>query len=71
MRNFLSMNFNLKMTVERSKRFSYFLSLIFITKCFSENLLLRIFFVHFEEYAEVVYNWIGTNGLEVKGKRFA
>ena len=60
MRNFLSMNFNLKMTVERSKRFSYFLSLVFITKCLSENLLLRIFFVHVEEYAEVVYNWIGT-----------
>ena len=36
------MNSNLKMTVERSKRRSYFLSLVFITKCFSKNLLLRI-----------------------------
>ena len=35
------MNCNLKMTVERSKRRSYFLSLVFITKCFSKNLLLR------------------------------
>ena len=35
------MNFNLRMTVERSKRRSYFLSLVFITKCFSKNLLLR------------------------------
>ena len=32
---------NLKMTVERSKRRSYFLSLVFITKCFAKNLLLR------------------------------
>ena len=39
----LSMNLNLKMTVERSKRRSYFLSLVFITKCFTKNLLLRIF----------------------------
>ena len=38
----LSMNLNLKMTVERSKRRSYFLSLVFITKCFTKNLLLRI-----------------------------
>ena len=38
---FLSMNSNLKMAVERSKRRSYFLSLVFITKCFSKNLLLR------------------------------
>ena len=30
----LSMNLNLKMTVERSKRLSYFLSLVFITKYF-------------------------------------
>ena len=37
------MNSNLKMTVERSKRRSYFLSLVFITKCFSKNLLLHIF----------------------------
>ena len=29
---FLSMNLNLKMTVERSKRRSHFLSLVFITK---------------------------------------
>ena len=35
------MNLNLKMTVERSKRRSYFLSLVFITKCFTKNLLLR------------------------------
>ena len=28
------MNLNLKMTVERSKRRSQFLSLVFITKCF-------------------------------------
>ena len=33
------MNLNLKMTVERSKRRSHFLSLVFITKCFSKNLL--------------------------------
>ena len=39
----LSMNLNLKMTLERSKRRSYFLSLVFITKCFTKNLLLRIF----------------------------
>ena len=31
------MNLNLKMTVERSKRRSYFLSLIFITKCFNSK----------------------------------
>ena len=37
----LSTNLNLKMTVERSKRRSYFLSLVFITKCFAKNLLLR------------------------------
>ena len=36
------MNLNLKMTVERSKRRSQFLSLVFITKCFNKNLLLRI-----------------------------
>ena len=35
------MNSTLKMTVERSKRRSYFLSLVFITKRFSKNLLLR------------------------------
>ena len=29
------------MTVERSKRRSQFLSLVFITKCFNKNLLLR------------------------------
>ena len=29
------------MTVEWSKRRSYFLSLVFITKCFTKNLLLR------------------------------
>ena len=42
MQNLLSMNLNLnlKMTVERSKRRSYFLSLVFITKCFTRNLLL-------------------------------
>ena len=34
----LSMNLNLKMTVEWSKRRSYFLSLVSITKCFSKNL---------------------------------
>ena len=37
------MNSNLIMTVERSKRRSYFLSFVFITKCFSTNLLLRNF----------------------------
>ena len=42
MRNFYFVNLNLRMTVERSKRRSYFLSLVFITKCFSKNLLLRI-----------------------------
>ena len=36
----LSMNLNLKMTVERSKSRLYFLSLVFITKCFTKNLLL-------------------------------
>ena len=36
------MNLNLKMIVERSKRRSQFLSLVFITKCFNKNLLLRI-----------------------------
>ena len=36
------MNLNLKMTVERSKRRSQFLSLVFITKCFNKNLLLRM-----------------------------
>ena len=35
------MNLNLKMTVERSKRHSQFLSLVFITKCFNKNLLLH------------------------------
>ena len=35
------MNLNLKMTVERSKRRSQFLSLVFITKYFNKNLLLR------------------------------
>ena len=30
------MNFNLRMTVERSKRRSYFLSLVFITKSFND-----------------------------------
>ena len=34
------MNLNLKMTVELSKRRSYFLSLVFITKCFTKNLLI-------------------------------
>ena len=38
------MNLNLKMTVERSKRRSQFLSLVFITKCFIKNLLLRILY---------------------------
>ena len=33
------MNSNLKMTVERSKRCSHFLLLVFIIKCFSKNLL--------------------------------
>ena len=37
------MNLNLKMTVERSKRRSQFLLLVFITKCFHKNLLLRIY----------------------------
>ena len=32
MRNFYFVNLNLRMTVERSKRRSYFLSLVFITK---------------------------------------
>ena len=39
---FLSMNLNLKMTVERLKRRLYFLSLVFITKCFTKNLLLLL-----------------------------
>ena len=33
------MNLNLKMTVERSKRRSYFLSLVFITKRFTKKTL--------------------------------
>ena len=37
------MNLNLKMTVERSKRRSQFLSLVFITKCFNKNLLLSLY----------------------------
>ena len=41
------MSLNLKMTVERSKRRSHFLSLVFITKCFNKNLLLRILFILF------------------------
>ena len=36
------MNSNLKMTVEWSKRHSYFLLLVFITKCFSKNLSQRL-----------------------------
>ena len=40
----LSMNLNLKMAVERSKHRSYFLSLVFITKCSTKKLLLLIFF---------------------------
>ena len=39
---FLSPNWNLKMTVERSKRRS-FLSLLFSTKCLSKNLLICSF----------------------------
>ena len=42
MRILYSMNFNLRMTVERSKRRSYFLSLAFITKCFSKNLKISL-----------------------------
>ena len=37
----MNLNLNLKMTVERSKRRSQFLSLVFITKCFNKNLLLK------------------------------
>ena len=43
--NFLSINLNLKVTVEQSKRRSYFLSAVFITKCFTKNLLLRKLFI--------------------------
>ena len=39
----LSMNLNLKKTMEPSKRRSYFLSLVFITKCLTKNLLLRCY----------------------------
>ena len=39
------MNLNLKMTVERSKRRSQFLSLVFITKCFNKNLLKACFYM--------------------------
>ena len=38
------MNLNLKMTVERSKRRSCFLSLVFITKCLTKNLLFHKLF---------------------------
>ena len=34
------MSLNLKVTVERSKRRSYFLSPVFITKCFSKKFVL-------------------------------
>ena len=36
----LSMNLNMKMTLQRSNHPSFFLSLVFITKCFTNNLLL-------------------------------
>ena len=36
------MNLNLKMTVERSKRRSYFLSLVFTKKILTKNLLKEI-----------------------------
>ena len=50
------MNLNLKMAVERSKRRSYFLSLVFITKCLNlskaqrkkekiRNIFIMFFFV--------------------------
>ena len=51
MRNFYSMIFNLRMTVERSKRRSYFLSLVFITKCLISILRLSTCFC---AYARVV-----------------
>ena len=38
------MNSNLKMTVERSKRRSYFLSLVFITKCSNNCIDLNLDF---------------------------
>ena len=56
MRNFYFMNLNLKMTVERSKRRSYFLSLIFITKCFSKNLLLR----KIRLFVKYICEWVGA-----------
>ena len=37
------MNLNLKMTVERSKRRSYFLSLVFITKAFLLILEINVY----------------------------
>ena len=40
MRNFLSMNLNLKMIVERSKCRSYFLSFVFITKYYTISSVL-------------------------------
>ena len=36
------MNLNLKMTVERSKRRSYFLSLVFITSCFDSRVNMHL-----------------------------
>ena len=57
------MDLNLKMTVERSKRRSYFLSLMFITKCFSKNLLLRIisklrYYLSARQLTQICYNLI-------------
>ena len=48
------MNSNLKMTVERSERRSYCLSLVFITKCFSKNLLHRNLISIFMTVNEVI-----------------
>ena len=48
------MNLNLKMTVERSKRRSQFLSLVFITKC----LLFNFFFLIFFHLSTFYYNLV-------------
>ena len=55
---FLSMNFNLKKTVERSKRRSYFLSLVFITRCCTKNLLLRTLVVESKSNTRVRHSVI-------------
>jgi len=54
--NFLSINLNLKVTVEQSKRRSYFLSAVFITKCFTKNLLLtKLFMTNYRHTTKLMH----------------